>query len=583
MLSQQEIYNSIMQNKVAHLGQADILRLRHGIYPNALLLAVQFANLSTLQVLYQKLTAEQQETLITDIDTFGRNAIILAVRVKSLEKVRYLISLNYIDLEQECNNDMVALEYSIEQKDPKIFEYLVVQQASIDFDTWHLIFNSDYWMSQYFIPEKFLREVNDNAYHLVNLFCQYFDEASDWEVDVKPFFTCVNVHRQHAILICAQREFWRIYEELLQFPFDLQAIDSESHTVLYYLVRTSQKLLLQQTMKKIQLLTDVTKTDLLTNFYYSDIPGRKQAGDLLTKPLGHTKLGYKSILHPEQIRDRHSFSKQRTRQSLRHLSTQIFFYLEKQGTKLEEVQALYLHYNNHDYIFLVGNPILAFSEKRHTFTPALKANMPEILTKAYPYGGIPHAKEMLRRSKRYADKLQQRVYQDAVTNPAAEDGQDLARTDKIKAILQSAKIEPLSITSLTKAGLDLLNAPAYQEALIILYLEGYATKRMQTRHAEEFLVDIITNLPAPKPGRATYSCIAGKKRPCFGCYGRMHTVVSEHGQHPGHFWSQTIQGQTSIAARRTAKALIEHPSHVSRTRDGGSTTLFDSDSGSEPE
>jgi hypothetical protein len=78
-----------------------------------------------------------------------------------------------------------------------------------------------------------------------------------------------------------------------------------------------------------------------------------------------------------------------------------------------------------------------------------------------------------------------------------------------------------------------------------------------------------------------YTCIAGKKRPCMGCSGRMHNNITQYNQNPGRLWSSTIEQQSDRAAKNTVTLLLSKSSHITQSKDR--KQLRDYDSGSDSE
>lgn len=116
--------------------------------------------------------------------------------------------------------------------------------------------------------------------------------------------------------------------------------------------------------------------------------------------------------------------------------------------------------------------------------------------------------------------------------------------------------------------------------IYFLDVKNYSKEK---RHAEEFLCDIAEYAKQFKEN--LYTCIAGKKRPCMGCSGRMESVgISNYGKFPGLFWTHTIKIQPKEVAIKIVEQLIEKPSHVSVCKDNVTTvTDYDSGSGSDEE
>lgn len=224
--------------------------------------------------------------------------------------------------------------------------------------------------------------------------------------------------------------------------------------------------------------------------------------------------------------------------------------------------------------------LLAFTQ--HQIQLRVSKQLQHYISQPYQHAGR-HYFEKNKRSRRYSRKLKNRIYGDSPLPAATDDQQrDANRAEAVKTILRQGRIRTLQVMANNndqatyQQRLQCLLNPEYQGAIIFLQLPGLLTAATRDRHAEEFLVDIIEALPETP----SYSCIAGKKRPCRGCYGRMKTVVDEYGTRPGRFWSHTMVNQPSEAAKRTARSFIDKRSYISRTKAGGVIPEFDSGSNS---
>ncbi len=69
--------------------------------------------------------------------------------------------------------------------------------------------------------------------------------------------------------------------------------------------------------------------------------------------------------------------------------------------------------------------------------------------------------------------------------------------------------------------------------------------KAKARHAEECLVDVAEIIQAlgKKNSTAVYSCVAGKKRPCMSCSGRMMGIINVFNPNPGSLWLEVIGRQ----------------------------------------
>ncbi len=162
---------------------------------------------------------------------------------------------------------------------------------------------------------------------------------------------------------------------------------------------------------------------------------------------------------------------------------------------------------------------------------------------------------------------------------------DRAHAKAVGEILHSAnRVKTLNITlnnndQFSKQTIiDLLGA--LNDNTGSIYLLSVTQNRNPNRHAEEFLTDIVEF--AKGTGQPVYSCIAGKKRPCLGCSGRMQGVVDQYSKKPGLFWMHTLEFQSETAAAKTLNVLLTESPRTSLNKDGVKS-FRDYDSGSDSE
>ena len=595
-----EITHAIKNNNIVAINGLKVKDLEQYYHPqhgNIVLLACYTSTVEVLVKLSQKLGTVNFRKMLKGRDAGGLTALVLAILGESADNVNFLlehkppININEA-IENEEQEDDAAIDYAIWSFNKLTFEMLVVKGAIVSEHSWNYIFNYDqvYIHEEYFTPSIFVEKTKGNDERLVDLFLDYFSKCHAKGINTALFFSYKDEHRCHALLACARAKRFPRFEKLLQLRFNLQDIDDAGHTLFYYLLQNSQDALIKKSMEQLSLkrFTPTVTTEMtahLDKFNYTTNVSTKRIGTILTAPIsGHGGQGRYPLAHPDEVtRPYRSFAGHRTRQLLRHIAAQLFFSIDKENSGLEEVQAMYLMYRNHHYLFLTGNPIQEFTA--HCQQLILPGVFKKVLTTLYHYT-TGHDAEKNARTARYACKLNNRIYEEpSIPNRAGDTQVDRVRAEKIADILRKGKVKLWNINELNEAKFDLLKAPEYQDAIILLQLPGLISAHLKLRHAEEFLVDVLDNLP--KRGLEkflpTYSCIAGKKRPCLGCTGRQEGTVTEFGQYPGRYWLHSMEYQSAVTAKRTAKILLERPAHVSITPDGMSIPEFDSGSDSEPE
>ena len=164
--------------------------------------------------------------------------------------------------------------------------------------------------------------------------------------------------------------------------------------------------------------------------------------------------------------------------------------------------------------------------------------------------------------------------------------EDVNRVIVLKRLLKEAEIRRFDYKYATlSTDLDLGVLPA--SLILFVVVNSTPPKASPLRHAEEFLVDLYEAIYTKDGVSNVRASIAGKKRPCMGCYGRMKSAAEgggalAFGDKPGRYWVHSMRGQELPAAKETAKALLGE-SYVSLGFGGSHCKDYDSASDSEPE
>lgn len=291
----------------------------------------------------------------------------------------------------------------------------------------------------------------------------------------------------------------------------------------------------------------------------------------------------------EKPRAYRSFASDREKQVLRHIATQCYFYLKgKRVENLVEIQVMHLSWQGRNNLFIVANQ---FSVTEKFSSLISRTNFRQILAKAFTTRNV----EGTLRSNRYASKIQKRIFGNSLAI-TGDNSKDVENAKAIGTILHANNLYLLPINyirnALSNNSKDLIeNGISSTGNVFFVSITGHSNKQ---RHAEEFLCDIAEYVKSREQeikNRSSISnesaipmhtAIAGKKRPCIGCSGRMRTLISNYGQFPGKFWSHTIKDQPQNAQIETLKLLHEASAHTSVYKDGR-TLDNDYDSGSESE
>ncbi len=164
--------------------------------------------------------------------------------------------------------------------------------------------------------------------------------------------------------------------------------------------------------------------------------------------------------------------------------------------------------------------------------------------------------------------------------PESTDPLDQARFVAIAETFRLGRLDVLDYDMHKKTDFEAAVKTMMGEEASKIYFVNVKNCSYQQRHAEEFLCDIAEIAKTLKPGEV-YTSIAGKKRPCMGCTGRMTDVVDQFGAYPGNLWVNTIEHQPMQVAARTAHVLLSHKAHITVTRSGKKCQDYDTDSGSD--
>lgn len=406
------------------------------------------------------------------------------------------------------------------------------------------------------------------------------------------FLNKVDQANRHALTIAAKNDKVEILPYLLNLEFNLDSQDQRGHRALYYLNKNKHYdqffHLLRQTDTLVKEEAKLLSENL-RSFPFSTKIAKEKIGNDLTLAPAHTKQTrlLKTFKKPE-VRTYRSFAHERERQLLRQVSTQLYLGLneklkEKEFNPLVEVQIMHLQIGNKNNLFIAVNENENSAHLKNLIQD--DKNFHQLLTTPHP----AIKKEGALRSERYAAKLSARLF-----NPNnqldAKNVEDLNRYQQVIALLKKGKLQEIAISYgkhciLSDESKQTLKNKFSQKNhyIYLLYIEQIPAFA-KARHAEEFLTDIADEAKAftDTLGVNFYSCIGGKKRPCIGCYGRMTGHITQFGQFPGGFWTQTLKHQTNEAAINTIRTLLSKKSYISATKNGKGT-VADFDSGSDSE
>lgn len=392
----------------------------------------------------------------------------------------------------------------------------------------------------------------------------------------------VDMNGRNALILAAYHGFNHIFTELRKLRFNLAAIDRDGHSALaYLLIKNAPENLIEPIVNKLTRFNAIESALLRSKialFNLASVDQRKSFARLLTNQKPMIQLGsIPKVAATETRRPRRSFSQERERQLLKRVATQLYFAFKnnKKTSSVTEVQLMHVMYGTKHYLFIAANPAAMNQHMIGLFSAP--DSLRDLLTQAYQPVRDTEGK---RRSKRYAHKLGRHIFTGVM--PASTLPQDATQMGHSTRVLRANNIYSQEIQSSTvDATITAILADAQlNDATIFL---NWQHPSHSLRHAEEFLTDVAESFNAlgRVSGTPVYTCIAGKKRPCAGCAGRMQGHISQYGQHNGNFWLNSIESQSEEAAKRTFNVLLSNPSYVSVSANGLDAPGYDTGSDSD--
>ncbi|OGT06286.1 MAG: hypothetical protein A2X78_01415 [Gammaproteobacteria bacterium GWE2_37_16] len=616
------------------LGAAGLLVLEHQTWRNIFLFAVKFGHCEIVKKiveildlgedqreikqgsLYKIVTAETPKSnshaLILGVGSDDKKTLIFLV--EQLRVYNLVYKQAHLEVNYRNKNGLSALSFAIKKGNLEAFRYLLLHGAAFEEKEKELIVSEKF---VYFnTPACFLDIVTSGNLHALRFIIRHIKTQSD--VIQQTFITAANANGQNALMIAASKKNAGILPDLLTLGFNLSAQDNDEHRALFYLAQSPFELIKshrgspsretkviyqrdQSARKKLtegiqnlhHLLPEEAKAlQTSKDWFFEDVlptdsqTGRGDIADILAHDIGGRSQDGKTSrrFHAALPRPYRSFSGERERQLLRHISTQVYFQFKKSEVKdLVEVEAMHLEFNGKGYLFIGVNKWSASAE----LTEIIKDNA--MLKKTLLHSFHPHGHEGRERSKRYASKFKERVFNEQkLTYFQDKNTTDSRRAQNIAKLLRNGEVRELLLGNDSGGNLNFVRDCLNMKDGSVFLVKITTKPDYEERHIEEFFTDIVeyAQIIASEQkleAGAVYSCVGGKKRPCMGCFGRMDGVITKHGQHPGLFWKQTLQAQLPVPALRTIDTLLTQSPCVSLRKNGKEDAKFDSGSDSEPE
>jgi hypothetical protein len=471
--------------------------------------------------------------------------------------------------------------YAIDRESKRSFHYLLRAGATFGVAEQERIAYRPGFKKYFNSPACLLQVVEAGRSSALDFLLKYVENVSP-EIQ-KPFLETCDAQGRDALILAAYKHPFLVERLTKKLKFKLDRKDKKGYTALLYLSKQgkiSSFTHITDSVDKLDKKQAKEIADYSPQLIATTLVAKKDIGRALTySPSKIAQAGrLPKTVDKEIIRPYRDFSCEREKQLLRQAATQLYFAAVEfsKNKTVTEIQMMHINYAGNHNLFVAAN---GFEMTSNLSTLIMNTKLEKLLTKTYPVA----AAEGKLRTERFANKLKQRVFGQALNLAQADVQEDRQQAKKVGELLRSATVKTLHIrldnnfqlNSQTK--IDVLAALNDKSGSI--YVLEIKACRNSDRHAEEFLADIVEY--AKKTGQPVYSSVAGKKRPCLGCAGRMQDVIDHYGDKPGLFWLHTLQYQPEKTAAKTVKVLLTASSYVSSSKDGKSLRDYDSGSDSE--
>lgn len=586
-----EVLSGNHYERISEFTLEQLLRFNDDNYKNVFLFTVRHCSLETLRELVnvlRKMPKEEFEEFIHCLDDFNRNAVMIAARRDSQEKLSFLINELGIDLNIKNPHDRRAITYAIRHNCPRAFEWLLLNGSKFREKEERNIGRYSEFKSYFNSPSCFLAIVasgNLSAFRFIMRHVEYISPEKK-----QLFIDALDNSNRNALMLAAKKKSEKMVNVLVELPFKLELEDMRGRTALYYVSKQGYmgaiKTLLEKTKEIDKHSAEYIKKHVDTLVARTKKNKKEIINSLTSSPEKIKQKGRIPKISKKEIKRRpRSFACERERQLLKQASTQLYFKLKKEFPKeLKEVQMMHLAFGDKNFLFIAMNE--SSLSKQASKTLSSREELEKILIKPYTSEGA----EGKRRSERYATKIFSRVYSDD-SGVKYFNKEDEMRTKQIRTLLKTGSLSSLRIrigagNILSEGSKERLKTIFRDENDHIYLIVAKCPNVLKQRHAEEWLTDVAEYAAKihkrDKIKTPLYTCIAGKKRPCMGCAARMQNVINQYSDRPGRCFTHTVENQGDEVAARTATLLLSKSSHVTRTIDKKLNHSYDSASDSEP-
>lgn len=569
-------------NKLKNISTSDLFKFFDDEYINIFLFAVRKSNIKIVMYICEQVkkylikknkSDVKYNEFIHSLDSYKRNALVLAIIADDKKIVDYLYNELHFDIHQLDTKNRSLLYYASSRNCQESFHYLISTKVQLTcVDEGNITKNEDFRVF-FNSAENFLELVKLNHIKAFNIIMRHIKTLS--AKNQQDYIQATDDDCKNALILAASLSHNKIFDLLATsgLNFDLTDVDDSDHGVLSYLAKYANSerfYLISQTVSKISQAEAKILASYLENIVDDTKNSRiKLANSLTVNPGNVNQTGKTSKTRPDEIvRKPHSFNNSREIQLLRQLSTQIYFFLEEIEDihGLVEAQIMHMEFSKKHSLFLAINK---FELTKYLPKIIDDSEISEILTTEY----TPRREEGKVRSSRFASKLSARIFGKKLNIPESADKDDDYRARCIGYILRNCKPIFLHITieknnELSRNSQKIIKGflRNNKNKFYIIVVDSCNNK---DRHAEEFLTDIAeyANKLANKSKVDIHTTIAGKKRPCYGCLGRMTNVISNFNKYPGRFWNHTMKEQTHDNALKTANKLLNKAAYITLCAD----------------
>lgn len=358
------------QERLRQFTYTQMQAFEHHDYKNIFLYAIRYGNIETVKTIVEILSNLKKlnfESIIYAADYKDRNALMLAANFDDVDSLRYLLSKFTFKIDDLNKRRDSALIFAIRGNCKRAFRYLM-EHGAVFGEYAVAVLNESISFKNFFnSPECFLLIVKSTRKILTafRTIMRHVETQSD--LIQSTFIQELDEQNRNALILASKMGNISMVRSLSRLPFDLNVQDKTGHGVLYYLGSHGFLGLVAEFLNKfheIEPAHGLSLTQFSKKLFTSTKVSKKKIGDSLTyNPGNFTKSGRIPKISIDEIqRPYRSYTKERERQLLRHVATQIFFpfkemlkdkeiQLKKELGSLTEIQIMHLNFSGKDFVF----------------------------------------------------------------------------------------------------------------------------------------------------------------------------------------------------------------------------------------